>query len=307
MIAGMKRLEGGQGTTLTIGARARATVRKKGQANDDHDGAEEEEEEEENFPQNGGAKKTKAFDDVVPLGDDSFAEDIMDDALFDAPKEESDFKRAKRAAALEMALLTKLERRIKSGSASEGRGGLAHMARRYISHFAQSLHKGKLKTQHEDGSFDIELPDPEGGLLSAVSSSCIVPVGKWEGYGAGRTWEGETEPLKEGMEVQFRNGAVLNHDEFREAIKTTLRRRPGGDRNGPSALRRRHERLRHGGGIRGAHAADPKNATGANSRCSGCGDRGRTRARRPRLSKKREQAGKRGLRPVRHVRTNFEY
>jgi Ca2+-binding EF-hand superfamily protein len=316
MIAGMKRLEGGQGTTLTIGARARgATVSKKGQGNDDHDGAEEEEEEEEeeNFPQNGGAKKTKAFDDVASLGDDSFAEDIMDDALFDAPKEESDFKRAKRAAALEMALLTKLERRIKSGSASEGRGGLAHMARRYISHFAQSLHKGKLKTQHEDGSFDIELPDPEGGLLSAVSSSCIVPVGKWEGYGAGRTWEGETEPLKEGMELQFRNGAVLNHDEFREAIKTTL---PSATKAEIEMVLRLFDEDMNGFVTVEEFAArmlqiQKERDEGRTPAAAAAAISGRTRGAKTSayLSKKREQARekKRGSGPVRHVRTNFEY
>ena len=211
------------------------------------------------------------------------------------------------------ALLTKLERRIKSGSASEGRGGLAHMARRYISHFAQSLHKGKLKTQHEDGSFDIELPDPEGGLLSAVSSSCIVPVGKWEGYGAGRTWEGETEPLKEGMEVQFRNGAVLNHDEFREAIKTTL---PSATKAEIEMVLRLFDEDMNGFVTVEEFAArmlqiQKERDEGRTPAAEAAAISGRTRGAKTSayLSKKREQARekKRGSGPVRHVRTNFEY
>ena len=55
-----------------------------------------------------------------------------------------------------------------------------------------------------------------------MSSECILPEGKWTGVGSGRTWDRETEPLKEGMKVQFRNFSILNRDEFQRAIKTSL-------------------------------------------------------------------------------------
>ena len=72
------------------------------------------------------------------------------------------------------------------------------------------------------GSFDIKTQDPKGGVIRAVSSECILPEGKWTGIGSGRTWDRETEPLKEGMKVQFRNFSILNRDEFQRAVETSL-------------------------------------------------------------------------------------